>query len=212
MGPSPTIEAIYSDALLTAESFAHPDWEGTQPVVIQRRWSGEMARESQYAEARLLWTNEALLVRFLCQQDEPLNVRLHPQRDRKTLGLWETDVCEIFLAPDSDKPERYFEFEASPQGEWVDLAIRKTPAGRQTDFDFQSGMRAAAEVQTNRTIVCMTIPWSDVLPKPAPEHLWRANLFRCAGVGDERYLAWIPTYTKEPSFHVPEAFGWLKFL
>jgi hypothetical protein len=212
MGPPPTIEAVYSDALLTAESFAHPDWDRTQPVLIQRRWSGERAREAQYAEARLLWTNEALLVRFDCQQDEPLNVRPNPQLQRKTLRLWETDVCEIFLAPDSDTPEHYFEFEASPQGEWVDLAIRITPERRERDFDFQSGMRTATVVQPDRIIVCMEIPWSDVLPKPAPENLWRVNLFRCAGVGDERYLAWIPTYTKEPSFHVPEVFGWLKFV
>jgi hypothetical protein len=42
--------------------------------------------------------------------------------------------------------------------------------------------------------------------------VWRINLFRCVGVGDDRYLAWQPTYTAEPSFHVPEVFGWLDFL
>src|ERR1044071_2769690 len=202
MSAAPTIEAVYSDALLTAESFAHPDWQRAQPVLIKRKWSGQSARESQQAEARLLWTNEALLIRFQCNQDEPLNVRANPQRDRKTIGLWETDVCEVFLAPDSDNPHHYMEFEASPQGEWVDLAIRITPNGRQTDFDFQSGMRVATETQAKQMIISMEIPWSDVLPRPVPGTLWRVNLFRCAGVGDDRYLAWLPTYTDEPSFHV----------
>ena len=212
MTAPPTIEARYSDALLNAESYFHPHWERADPIVIERTWSGEPARESQRAEARLLWTNEALFVRFLCNQAEPLNVRNDPQRDRKTIGLWNTDVCEIFLAPDSDAPEHYFEFEASPQGEWVDLGIRITPNGRQTDFDFQSGMRVAVEMQAEHMIVSMEIPWSDVLPRPAAGTTWRVNLFRCAGVGNERYLAWLPTYTDEPSFHVPEAFGWLKFV
>ena len=41
---------------------------------------------------------------------------------------------------------------------------------------------------------------------------WRANLFRCVGSGDTRgYLAWQPTRTPEPAFHLPAAFGWLKF-
>jgi hypothetical protein len=31
-------------------------------------------------------------------------------------------------------------------------------------------------------------------------------------MGDERYLAWQPTYTAAPSFHVPEVFGWLEFV
>ncbi len=38
------------------------------------------------------------------------------------------------------------------------------------------------------------------------------NLFRCIGVGNERYLAWQPTGTPEPLFHVPEAFGWIQFV
>ena len=73
-------------------------------------------------------------------------------------------------------------------------------------------MRVAVEMQAEHMIVSMEIPWSDVLPRPAAGTTWRVNLFRCAGVGNERYLAWLPTYTDEPSFHVPEAFGWLKFV
>jgi len=33
------------------------------------------------------------------------------------------------------------------------------------------------------------------------------GLFRMEGVSPRKYLAWSPTHTKSPNFHVPEAFG-----
>jgi Carbohydrate-binding family 9 len=139
-------------------------------------------------------------------------VSADPVTDRKTLGLWDRDVCEIFLAPDPSNSSRYFEFEAAPSGEWVDLGITFTASGRETDWDFASGFTTAARVENEQLFVGMRIPWSDVLPKPQSGEVWRANLFRCVGPeSPDRYLAWRPTKTPEPNFHVPEAFGSLRF-
>ena len=135
-----------------------------------------------------------------------------PQLDRKSIGLWHRDVCEIFVAPDPDLPSRYFEFEAAPNGEWVDLAITFQESERKTDFEFKSGMTVAASVAGKQLTVVMRIPWSNSIPKPEKGGRWRVNLFRCIGVGNERYLAWRPTFTDEPNFHVPEFFGWLEFV
>jgi alpha-galactosidase len=39
------------------------------------------------------------------------------------------------------------------------------------------------------------------------------NFFRCEGVAPNRfYSSWQPTRTPTPDFHVPEAFGTLRFL
>ena len=136
----------------------------------------------------------------------------NPVTSKKTLGLWDRDVCEIFLAPDPTNPARYFEFEAAPSGEWVDLGITLTPGGRETDWDFASGFTTAARVDGEQLLVGMRIPWSDVLPKPEPGGVWQVNLFRCVGPeSPDRYVAWQPTRTPEPNFHVPEAFGALHF-
>jgi hypothetical protein len=207
----PTIEAPYSTAKLIATAFGHAEWSRAHPIHITRKWSGDPAPASRHAETRIIWTDESLTVRFVCRQEEPVTVNSNPQLGTKTPRLWDRDVCEIFLAPDEKTPERYFEFEASPVGEWLDIAITITPSGRETNFDFQSGMSAAASVLASQTIVCMTIPWSTCIPKPQSGDCWRVNLFRCMGTGDERYLAWQPTYTDEPNFHVPELFGELKF-
>jgi hypothetical protein len=152
-----------------------------------------------------------LAVRFVCRQVEPLIVSANPQLDQKTIGLWDRDVCEIFIAPDLEMPGRYFEFEAAPSGEWVDLAISWTPAGRETDWEFHSGMTTNAHLTGEQLTITMQIPWSGSIPRPQPDDKWRINLFRCIGEGDERYLAWQPTYTAVPNFHVPEVFGWLRF-
>jgi hypothetical protein len=212
MRGEPTIEASYSQVSLKAVAFDHPEWTRAQAIHITRKWSGDAAPASRHAEARILWTNESLMVRFVCRQEEPLTVSANPQLVEKTIRLWDRDVCEIFVAPDPKKPGRYFEFEASPLGEWIDIAINFTPNGRETDLTFHSGMTAAALVLDNQAMVSMQIPWSTLIPKPRQGDRWRANLFRCVGAGDERYLAWQPTYTAEPNFHVPEKFGWLSFV
>ena len=212
MRREPTVEALHSGVPLEAQALNHEEWRKAQALTITRKWSGEDAPQSRYAEARIVWTDESLNVRFVCRQDEPLFVNASPQLETKTIGLWHKDVCEIFIAPDPATPGRYFEFEASPLGEWVDLAISFEPGGRKTDFEFHSGMTVAANIEADEIIVAMQIPWSRFLPRPERGDFWRVNLFRCVGVGDDRYLAWQPTYAAAPNFHVPEAFGWLEFV
>jgi hypothetical protein len=208
---STIVRAHYSELDLAADELDHPAWTKAQPIHITRRWSGEGAPVSQHAEARIVWTPDALCVRFAARQTERFVVNEQPLTQKKTLGLWDRDVCEIFVAPDPRHPNRYFEFEAAPTGEWVDLAIQLAPDGRETDFEFDSGMTTAARIASEQLTITMRIPWSDSLPRPQRADQWRVNLFRCVGTGDERYLAWQPTYTPVPNFHVPEVFGWLEF-
>lgn len=195
-----------------ADDFDNEAWQRCEPVTIAQLWSGAPAPVERQAEARICWSHEALHVRFVCNQHEPLVVSAEPKTDRKTLGLWDRDVCEIFVAPHPETPEHYFEFEAAPTGEWVDLGIVVTPEGRETDWEFRSGMLAAAGVSERDVKIGIRIPWSDSIPKPNRGDLWLVNLFRCVGPeAPDRYLAWRPTHAPEPAFHVPEAFGPLRF-
>lgn len=205
------IEAFYSEVDLPVTQFDHQEWTRAQPIQIARCWSGEEAPASRHAEARIIWSDKSLCIRFVCNQSEPLIVSSSPQLNQKTIGLWHRDVCEIFIAPDAGLPNRYFEFEAAPTGEWVDLAINLGPTERETDTGFQSGMSTAAQIADGQLSITMRIPWGESIRKPDPGDQWRVNLFRCIGVGNQRYLAWRPTHTPEPNFHVPEAFGWLRF-
>ena len=206
------VEAILIANDIPVADFDHPAWELSRPVLIAQYWSGEPAPAQRHAEARLLWSSSALYVRFVCPQKEPLVITSTPQTDAKTLGLWDRDVCEVFLAPDLSTPNHYFEFEAAPTGEWVDLEIHKDGARRDTNAAFHSGMSAAANITPDLVVVALRIPWSESLPQPTPGERWRLNLYRCVGSDPNRgYISWRPTYTPEPSFHAPEAFGWLLF-
>ncbi len=188
-------------------------WGKAEPVQIDRYWSGDPAPASRHAEARILWSNKALHLRFVCHQDEPLIVSDKPQHEKKTMGLWDRDVCEIFIAPDRNVVERYFEFEAAPTGEWIDVAIHWTPEKRESDWEFASHMTTAARVETERITIAMRIPWNHWIHEPQKGERWRVNLFRCVGKDPDRgYLAWQATKTPRPNFHVPQVFGWLVFV
>jgi hypothetical protein len=211
MDKGDVIKAHYSATDPASHLLDHAGWASAQPVQIARYWSGDEAPATRHAEARIIWSEESLAIRFVCNQTEPLIINANPQLDQKTIGLWDRDVCEFFLAPDPENINRYFEFEAAPTGEWIDLAITLMPSGRKTDFNFRSGMIASANITADQLVISMRIPWSECIPKPQHGDTWRCNLFRCIGTGNERYLAWQPTFTVEPNFHAPEAFGWLNF-
>ena len=204
--------AEYVATPLEVDDFDNEVWRRCEPVTIAHLWSGAPAAVGRHAEARICWSNEGLHVRFVGNQHEPLVVSAEPKTDQKTVGLWDRDVCEIYVAPDATNPSRYYEFEASPAGEWIDLGILITPEGRETDWDYRSNMKTAANVSEKEVRILITIPWSDSIPKPKPSDLWLVNLFRCVGPeAPERYLAWRPTGTPEPNYHVPAAFGPLHF-
>jgi hypothetical protein len=207
-----TIVAQFTNIDVSVGDFDHPVWGNAQPAYIRRYWSGAAAPPSRHAEAHIVWSAEALTLRFECQQTEPPIVSPLPQLQKKTIGLWERDVCEFFVAPDAAQPNRYLEFEVAPTGEWLDLAIELIDGVRHTNWEFRSGIKAAAHVDGEQIMLGMQLPWSESLPQPHVGDVWRANFFRCVGLGEERYLAWQPTEAPEPNFHVPEAFGRLEFV
>lgn len=207
-----TIEAHHVSSDITVADFETAEWNRADSIQINRYWSGEPAPLSRHAEARILWSHKALHVRFVCRQTEPLIVNEKPQLRKKTMGLWDRDVCEIFIAPDQAVVERYLEFEAAPTGEWLDVAIYWTPEKRDSDWNFNSHMTSGARIEEERVLIGMRIPWGERIREPRKGERWRVNLFRCVGKDPNRgYLAWQPTKTSTPGFHLPQVFGWLVF-
>lgn len=210
--PNQIIEAHSTLRDLGVQELQSAEWDKAQPVTIDCYWSGDPAPAGKHAEARLLWNDYALYVRYVCNQSEPLVINNLPQTITKTMYLWDRDVCEIFIAPDQAVAEKYFEFEVAPTGEWLDLGLDWTTGKRKSDWQFSSCMKTAARIEEGRVTMAMRIPWGHRLPKPQSGARWRANLFRCAGRDPRlRFLSWQPTRTPQPFFHVPQAFGWLVF-
>jgi len=212
MNPNAIIQSLYTAHNLSAADLDHAEWSRVKSIPITCYWSGNPATADRQAEARILWSDQSLVVRFACRQAERLIVSSNPQTETKAMGLWDRDVCEAFLAPNPEQVDRYFEFEAAPTGEWLDLAVEVKSGKRETEWNFASGMTTSARIGENEIMIAMRIPWSGRIPKPHGGDRWRVNLFRCVGSGSDRgYLAWQPTHTEQPNFHVPDAFGWLLF-
>ncbi len=192
----------------------HKSWKKAREVLIDRYWSGESASPGRHFRAKLLWSETALYVRFEANQNEPLIISEKANLKSKTKGLWDRDVCEIFLAPNRNEPRKYFEFEIAPNGEWIDLGIYQKPDERITDWDYDSGMQSAAKIEEEKVWMAMRIEWEAFgTTPPQAGDVWLGNILRCVGAGATRgYLAWQPTRTKEPSFHVPERFGEFEFV
>lgn len=184
------------------------NWETGKVIPIDKYWSGKPAPEGRHAAARLLWSETAIYIRFEAAQTEPLVVSDPPNLTSKTKGLWDRDVCEIFIAPDGNDRNKYFEFEIAPNGEWIDLGIEIVQGKRNTDFDYHSGMESAARIDNDKVVMGIKIPFNAFGKTPTEGDIWLGNLFRCVGKDPTRgYLAWHPTKTGNPNFHVPEKFG-----
>ena len=206
------IVAGYSSLDLPVHELEHDIWNNADRVSLTQYWSGEPAPPERQATAQLVWTDTALLARFVCNQSEPLIINPSPQTDQKTIRLWDRDVCEVFLLPDSNQPEEYFEFEAAPTGEWLDVALKTTADGRETDWDYHSGMTTASRIGKTDLVTAIRIPWAGPITKPNVRDEWRVNLCRCIGTSENRgYLAWRPTFAEVPNFHVTKVFGRLLF-
>jgi len=207
------IKVAYIEKDFSASEFDNANWENAEEISIENYWSGGKAEIGRHAKVKLLWTENAFYVRFEANQSEPLIVSNTPILKTKTIGLWDRDVCEIFIAPDLKEPNGYFEFEIAPTGEWIDLAIHQLSDRRETDFDYNSGIESAAKIEKDKVWMAIKIKWKAFGTTPKTGDVWLGNLFRCVGKGKTRgYLAWQATETQEPNFHIPEKFGAFEFI
>jgi alpha-galactosidase len=185
-----------------------PEWKTAAPVTFCADWQGMHPDGERQTEVRLLWTPETLYVRFECRYRELFVFEDSDPNGRRD-HLWERDVAEAFLQPDPARPRYYREFEVSPNGMWIDLDI--FPEGRS---DLKSGLARSVwlDREEHRWAAEMAIPMKALTDQFNPEGVWRANFYRVEGTQEPRfYSAWRATGTPQPNFHVPAAFGMLRF-
>ena len=206
--------AVALTGALDQEGFpAAEEWQAALPVAFDADWQGQNADPLRETEVRLLWSRETLFLRFRCRYRE-LTTFSDGQPDGRRYGLWERDVAEVFLQPDASDPRRYWEFEISPSGLWIDLDIALGEKAPGHQGNPHSGMKsrvhvAAAEKTWTAEIA---LPMRSLAPLFDPQAVWRVNFFRVEGAAEPRfYSCWRPTNSPQPNFHVPEAFGKLSF-
>ena len=197
-----------------------PEWLATTPIRFSADWRGQNPDPDLETEVRLLWSQSVLYLRFTCRYRELFLFDDSDPNGRRD-QLWERDVVEAFLQPPdslakSDIPLStsryrafYKEFEVAPNGLWLDLDI--SPSGL---TDLKSGLTRSVHIEeTKKTWASeLAIPMTTLTARFDPASPWRANFFCVEGRTEPRkYMAWQPTQTGQPDFHVPEAFGTLRF-
>lgn len=189
---------------------AHPaaEWKKAQPVVFCSDWQGNNPDEQRETQVRVLWSSQTLYLRFECRYRD-LYVFDDSDPSGRRDHLWDRDVAEAFLQPDPSRERNYREFEVSPNGMWIDLDI--FPGGL---ADLKSGLKKSVvqDAGAHRWTAEIAIPLKALTPDFDPKAVWRANFYRVEGKEEPRtYMAWRPTGTAQPNFHVPAAFGKLRF-
>jgi alpha-galactosidase len=192
--------------------FENQIWAPAHLHPLKYDWRGEPAPAELKTSARLLWTDEEIFIGYTCSFTEmDIDDEYSPAVER--YGLWDRDVCEIFVrSPLEPAPTSYLEFEVAPTGQWCDLRVDR--AQMTHDWEWKSGMRTAGEInhQKKEWRVLMALPFSCFGIAPEAGGEWAANLFRVSWLNGERiYLAYSPTGTERPNYHVPERFVTLRF-
>ena len=184
------------------------EWKSETPIAFCHDWQGQNPDPALGTQVRALWSPQTLFLRFECRYRE-----LYLFEDSDPSGrrdhLWDRDVAEAFLQPDPSRQRFYKEFEVSPNGMWIDLDI--FPGGL---ADLKSSMQRSVFLDENAKTWAaeLAIPLKSLTSNFDPKAVWRANLFRVEGTKEPRtYMAWQPTHSPQPNFHVPSAFGRMRF-
>jgi hypothetical protein len=184
------------------------------PVKLRRATEAGPVRQRTTAA---VYFDDAMLTIVFAAIDDRV-VATHLQHDA---SLWEEDVVEVFLSP--SQLTEYFELEVNPLGTTFDARIESPDGVRATmkpdlgwtcDGLFACVRRDVGRIPVATLDVVLRIPFASLgRQTPRNGETWRANLFRIdrhPTFGDE-FLAWIPTMRSPADFHVPAAFGTLRF-
>ena len=212
------ITALFHPAPAFTTNFAGECWRRAHPLPLTQNWRGDFAPAELRTTARVLWSEQELFFGFECSYTE-LDVDAEFDVTQERHALWDRDVCEAFVrSPIEPHEKHYREFEVAPTGQWCDLIVDRSIM--LADWEWKSGMRTASEIVPAENIwaeniyrVVMAIPFTAFGCQPSSGDVWKANLFRISRYqGERQYLAFSPTFTEKPNYHVSEAFVDLCFV
>ncbi len=189
-------------------------WRKAQWVCFDYDMSGQTHFPEADTRVAALWTSNYVYFAYRCQYTT-LNIYEGEDPARERWKLWERDVVEVFINPQPERVNHYYEFEVAPNNQWIDLEINrdKTPFN---DAKWDSHFEHATRIDSKKHVwTCeMRIPVAVMGVKTmAPDTDWRINFFRDDGPGDNtqrRVMCWSPIPGGK-TFHTPTRFGIIHF-
>ena len=190
-------------------------WKHANSVKFDHDASGKSHYPEVSTRVASIWTETHIYFAFWSRYDS-LNVYEGEDPAAERWQLWDRDVVEVFLNPQPERVNHYYEFEVAPNNQWVDLEIDKAKEPF-NNVHWSSGFEHATRVDAKNHIwtteIRIPIASMNVTAMRSGTD-WRANFFRAAGKGRDdhrKFLAWsiIP---EGKTFHVPTRFGILKLV
>jgi hypothetical protein len=186
---------------------SHGGLDAATPVTFDTDWAGASTGIS--TTVRAAWTNEALSMRWNLS-GAGLHVDDSKPTDTEREKLYEEDCVELFFTPDASDPNHYYEIELGPKGHFFDLEVHR---GVKLDVKKAIAWSSAPKIVTKVDADRHTATIEATFRAPEIVKALKAGatlpfaLYRMEGRSPRKYLAWSPTRTAKPDFHVPAAFG-----
>jgi hypothetical protein len=219
--PNPYTSNVKIQSRFSPEGFT-PDgnldkevWRKAEWVSFDHDMSGQKSYPQAATEVASFWTANYVYFAFRCKYTT-LNIYEGEDPAKERWELWNRDVAEVFINPQPEHVNHYYEFEVAPNNQWIDLEIDKDKDPF-NDAGWDSHFQHATRVdEKNKVWACeMRIP----VPTMNAPHLnadseWRINFYRADGPGGDsqrRFMCW-STIPEGRSFHVPTRFGIIRFV
>lgn len=211
-GPSPSGARTAKAAALGSEVVAldgvldEPAWSRAKAVEFSSDWKGNAT--SVPTRVRFLWSESGLFAGFELEA-AGFNTDTSKPTDRDRARLYQEDCVELFIAPDSKRRQRYFEIEVGPHGHFLDLRVDRS--AKQEDVAWSSGLVVGTkrDLAARRGVIEVRLGAPEIKAALRSGAELGLAIYRMEGKAERKYLAWSPTLTDKPNFHVPERFGTL---
>ncbi|MGI8436132.1 MAG: carbohydrate-binding family 9-like protein [Chthoniobacterales bacterium] len=189
-------------------------WQTAPRISFDHDVYAAAAYPESATEAAALWTESSVYFAFRCRYSK-LHTYEGEDPAKERWQLWERDVVEVFINPRPDVMSHYYEFEVSPNNQWIDLKIDKTKDPFY-DAGWDSGFAHATLINTECHVWnCeMRLPIASMgVGEIVPGDEWRVNFYRADGSGDDsprRLTSWCSVPGGD-TFHSPARFGLIRF-
>ena len=194
------------DGALVIDGVAETRWNDATPVSFDTDWSGAKTKTS--TRVRAAWSKGALYVLW---ELEGAGIEVDATRPLKTERekLYEEDCVELFFTPDPAVRTRYFEVEVGPLGHFFDLGVDRKTSKSDIAWSSQPEIATKVDRERHRATIEMALRAPAIVNALESGKRLPFALYRMEGKSPRLYLAWSPTRTAKPNFHVPDAFGTL---
>lgn len=196
-----------------------PGWrQAPSASAFHFNWWKEGPKEQTVA--KLLWDDQNLYVGFHCH-DKNISAKVVERH-----GPVSRDDCvEVFVSPNAAKIGNYYGFEINVIGtmlnflraDWYKGPFNWEPEGVRYRTSLHGLPVKHDSADDDHWILELAIPFRN-FEKDAPHtpprdgDTWRLNLNRAGGTTNAQYSTWSPVSSEKPNFHVPEAFGSVRFV